>query len=445
MSIGYKLSLANEDIILYQGEMKLQINERLNQGEGKISFAWFPVFQVKFKFEILEGFFSESIFFSAFLSTGLFESIQVSVLGPTIFSFSKSGIQGSAEGRLPSLKIQHENPESTSIIYFHIANFRLTEKQTVIHQDGWIFSLFRVEENQKIRKSLSESSGYAVTHIGKIEREGQLKLNEDEASDMLKAIDLFMSFYRGLWSSSLLKIGCTYEDSATFLDWDVSGVKIDSYRGRESNVFSWSDNLLGGNAFIELFSGFYPKWKDDLDSLESIINWYVEANKCSGGIAGSIILAVSALETLSWLALVGGGIVAKKDFANKSNNEYNSTSKKINKLLKEFCIPQDIPDCLCNLLLFEKSLQHSRNNGAYAIVEMRNNIVHGAPENREKFKGVEREMPMAFEEARELSLLYLELCILYMSDYDGIYQNRIFSRRFLGGPDFVPWVEIEYT
>jgi hypothetical protein len=199
-----------------------------------------------------------------------------------------------------------------------------------------------------------------------------------------------------------------------------------------------TEKLQSNGAVICLLYGFIRQWRDWGESLESVLHWYVESNKQVGGVKGSIVLATAALELLSWVTLVDKGSVSKEDFENQNNKKYGSTSKKINRLIEEISINQNmqkIREIQTNLAEFERKFLGNKNNGLYAVTEERNSIIHATPENRARLHN----MPEAtLIEAWELGLWYLELILLRLFDYQGFYVNRMLRMRLIGGLETVP-------
>jgi hypothetical protein len=70
-----------------------------------------------------------------------------------------------------------------------------------------------------------------------------------------------------------------------------------------------------------------------------------------------------------------------------------------------------------------------------AITEIRNCIVHPTKKNRMKLNGHYQE---AYR-VRDLCQWSLELCILKLCNYNGVYTNRLKRIQYNGDVDPVPW------
>jgi hypothetical protein len=111
--------------------------------------------------------------------------------------------------------------------------------------------------------------------------------------------------------------------------------------------------------------------------------------------------------------------------------------QKIRSLVKEISIDPDLTDNQKNLkYIYDDNkypLKSDKWDGPKIFSEMRNAIVHDREERdyRPSLNTVPKE---AREEALELGLWYLELCILKRLDYTGQYLNRFDLKH-----EKVPW------
>lgn len=182
----------------------------------------------------------------------------------------------------------------------------------------------------------------------------------------------------------------------------------------------------------ELFKNFMMEWEDEekQDAIKSLVQWYVEANLNAGGTEGSIVLVHSALELL----------------ANLNGYEERPAYCKVRRLIKTLGASSDLTSKQANLkLIFDDNkckLNTKGKNGKWKpdtwdgpsiFSEMRNAIVHAKDKknSRPPLHEVPRE---AREEALDLGLWYLELCILKRLDYNGQYLNRVNIKS-----EMVPW------
>jgi len=177
--------------------------------------------------------------------------------------------------------------------------------------------------------------------------------------------------------------------------------------------------------------GFSQRWRsaDWQYSLKIAVHWYVEANSGAGAIEGSIVLTQTALELLGWAFLVEDqNLFSTKDFKKFTGAE------KIRSLLRHLRIPERIPSELKSLQAASTAFKVS--DGPGVVVAIRNGIVHPRKAKRDS---VASTLPRARWEAMQLGLWFLELAILHLSSYAGVYYNRLKKGYPSGVVEKVPW------
>ncbi|MBD0266320.1 MAG: hypothetical protein ICV78_27460 [Tolypothrix sp. Co-bin9] len=152
----------------------------------------------------------------------------------------------------------------------------------------------------------------------------------------------------------------------------------------------------------------------------------------AGDVQGSIVLMQAAFEILAWTLLVEEkGIISQQGF------EKLAAADQLRLLLSQCGVPLKIPDSLTELLKASKELNWF--DGAQALTEIRNAIVHPNPKKRQKY--LNRPFPEQID-AYKLGLWYLELILLNLFEYKGEYFNRIASKEFYQeNIEAVPWVK----
>jgi hypothetical protein len=106
------------------------------------------------------------------------------------------------------------------------------------------------------------------------------------------------------------------------------------------------------------------------------------------------------------------------------------------RLLISHCgIPLAIPTDLTHLTRIAKAENWS--DGPQALAEYRNALVHANPKKRKKV--LHADIGLRYE-ARDLSLWYLELVLLWLFGYSERYSNRLWRVGFRGEEvEPVPW------
>ena len=99
-------------------------------------------------------------------------------------------------------------------------------------------------------------------------------------------------------------------------------------------------------------------------------------------------------------------------------------------------VPEESPlflDALKKMLKAESNLLDC----AGCITAIRNRITH--PKRKGKSTTILKYSPEERTEAYNLSKWYLELCLLRLFGYNGVYANRLYKSRWEGDYDQVPW------
>jgi hypothetical protein len=290
----------------------------------------------------------------------------------------------------------------------------------LLESAGWRVTIHALPETEHFVRSLRSEGGYAITHVGKIERARRGSFAVSQAKTLLDILRLYLSFARGSFVSCSLAVG----SDGSGISWEQWGSPI---------IYPWryySGSFSGepANLLEEAFPGFLALFKDAnwRRPAREVIYWYLRANNTSegAGVDGGIILAQAALEKLSWVYLVD-------DVQTVTAAGFKSwrTAKKISELLSRMNIPSDIPSELGKLNRIAS--QYGWADGPTALAEIRNDLVHA---EQKYMRG--RDSP--FADAWLLAQRYIELAILRIARYSGRYTDRI-SAKWVGETTKVPW------
>jgi hypothetical protein len=277
-----------------------------------------------------------------------------------------------------------------------------------IADGGWRITIHSVFDFEDVANNLMADGGYAITHLGKIERVLGGSFTVGKAKSILEVIRLYLSFAHGAFVTLPISIG----RKKSKLVWEKWSCHI-VYTWRP--YASWFDNSISAD-FERLFPNFIRLYRDAhwSESLPRILYWYLRSNNSSeAGVDGGLILAQAALETISWVYLVQiSKSVSSRDFSNK---RLWPTNRKIREVLSCMQIPYQLPNGLKDLRSAAR-----RNNwpdGPTAIVSIRNDLVH--PRQTNQYSG---RSPRG--DAWLLSQQYIELIILRLAGYEGRYVNK---------------------
>jgi len=297
--------------------------------------------------------------------------------------------------------------------------------QVVLCADGWRITVATLPDTRDRCEALRRMGGYAITHMGRIERQDGSEFSSEDLSELLTCIHDFLSLALGRWAGVALPVGLDAAGNHVFEEWGLPRLSPGAWEGS----CSWFDEHHGG-MLQQVFPGFRSLWTRELwrESLRGAVYWYVQAAERGTGIGvdTGLILAQTALERLAWTYCVQERkMISAEAFQPRGGL---SAADKLRLLASSLGIPLEVPPCLSAL--------HARRGRKWqdsmdAITGIRNSMVH--PHAKKTLaKGSEYE-------AWKLSLWYLDLVFLSLCGHVGQYANRLNARR-VGHVEDVPWI-----
>lgn len=438
---------ANQAIQLYQGLLEIIQGETVYKGRGSVFFEWLPSPNIKFIFLTKTNFYHQLTLDKACLKLLEIEVLlKVDILSLPTILYENLDISGC----LSETVVLSSSVELFSVV-FHLTNFHnfrgthvsrrsstssnkaisISSDRLILEAEGWSISIDNVQDIEDVIKSLESKGGYAITHIGKIERSDKQSFTPKEAEEILEALHWFLSFCRGLRISLILLVGYSSNGEKIWEQW-----RDDQITSPWQRFDSWFTDLIDLQSVNEFFSGFLIKWRSTTwnDSIRLAVHWYLASNAQAGAVQGSIILMQAAFELLAGTLLVEDKkIITQRDF---DNTKKYHTARKLECLLSECEISLNIPGTLTHLLQAAKDLHWS--NGAKALTETRNALIHANPKKRKRL------LDRSFYEKMDivnLGLWYLELILLRIFGYKGKYLSRVARKEFKDqNIETVPWV-----
>lgn len=421
----------NEPILLYEGIAHIVTNNNSLATNARIALEWLPTPAVrlealnlqseieltdrKINIEINDRFIIKDVFIASIESENHNHNLYGTV--PRGFTLQHSDITQHVIFLLPNFR----RIAGTNVKYKKCISCigRLTLRST-----DWNITLDAIEDMDQVKKQLDRRSGFAITHIGKLEKCDKRSFSREEAINLLDALSWYISFATGRWTGPCLPTGFDSEMNQQWIDWSYS--RTVSCRWRPT----WLDENTG-NQFSEPYPGFWKLWNKGGWSaiIKLAIHYYIEANSQAGSIEGSIALTQLAFELLASSILVEEHKWLSTDGYSKLQ-----AADTIRLLLKWAGIPSDIPADQIELNKLAKQ-SSDITDGPTAICHIRNKIIHPVKKNRDS---IQRINDGALLETWHLGLWYLELCVLRLFEYRGTYGNRL-KHRYVGDVDQVPW------
>ncbi len=416
----YSTLSPNEPVALYDGTMDVKIDERLSPGKGKLQLLWQPKASMH-----LECIHAPPMTDQPWIQIRLpgqpdFFDVGLYSMGIGVDS---TGSYGTAKGS-PREMYWGSALELASII-FHIPNFLsftgalVIDKETqesrevraVVETRGWFIEIDAIGQYDLLDQDrLEKTSGNRITHAGRISRSDGARFAVQEGTYFLDLLYGWLSFCRGNWTAPILAVGLDSSGQQVWKHWRDWTVN------RSEDVPTWSNRTKAD--FLERsLAGFHnrhldPAWKE---AIQLGIHWYIECNRRASGLEAAIILGQTGLELLGWTYLVE----SLKTISIGGFNELPAADK-IRLLLAKCDIPLEIPVELRSLVSLAKA--RSWKDGPECLVALRNALIHPQAKNR---KSISTTSSINVYELWCLGSWYLELVLLRLFDYRGVYRNRL--------------------
>lgn len=423
----YSCTGVNEPISLYEGNLLFEQNGESFSGHGIVQFKWLPTPRVWFAMRCKRPWNKLELGNINGCSQSSDAQSQWSIVGAMVSAiqpkFDEVGMAALVSGHFSSLQIGGGDglsecifvlPNFTDILGQGIKNesgSSVYRGRVVLEAQEWRVTIDKLSScDSDFYHSLRDVAGYAVTHIGKIQRQDGSTFSSEEAKLLIADLVYFLSFCRGLWVAPLLPIGLGQSGNRVWEEWRDWPLE------RWQTALTWC-NHFNDECIVGSFKGMLARIRSPIwvEPVRLAIWWYLASNKRAGECEGSIIIAQVALELLSWTYLVEDTKrLSKRGF------EQLPASDKLRLLLAEAKIDLSIPVQLSELA--ELATSQCWQDGPHALTEIRNGTVHPEPRKR---KSVLDAPPRAIFDAWNLANWYLELILLWLFDYGGKYSNRL--------------------
>ena len=286
---------------------------------------------------------------------------------------------------------------------------RSLEKLHTIHLKGgpWLVEVRPVDDHKQVHESLRQQRGFAVTHWGEVTRLDGKPFPKESVQPFMATLNQFLSFARGVSCGMTLVRGLDEAGKTVWEEWGVT--KVQPWKGHRSCLDRQHGATLG-----ELFEGFWDYSRARLRDSQThpALEWYLESNAQEASHT-SIVLNQAALERLT-VEVVG----TKK----REEKDGDWIARALCKVQADVTIPVSFKKALGT-----KSFKH----GPHALVDLRNDLIH--PEMKNGIRSSE-----VYRQARELGLWYVELLLLAVFGYRGLYSNRL-TMKWTDEVGTVPW------
>ncbi|MBX3584281.1 MAG: hypothetical protein KF810_20555 [Rhizobiaceae bacterium] len=288
---------------------------------------------------------------------------------------------------------------------FQHANRRLG--RVVFRNSDWDIELQALPSTHAIVEQLKSKGGNAITHVARIIRADRRVFTCKQLEMIIHDLQRFLSFARGSWTSVFGTVGYDRNGNELYEDWSQ----------RIATPWqvcrSWFD-IHHGETLCAAFPGFVRLMHDPLLAKAgyAALHWYLRSNRAGEGpgVDGGLILSQAALEGLSMSVLSKAGVTLPR----KAN-----AAERIRAACQHLKIRVEIPAFCKTMRLWHR--QGAFSDGPEAITRLRNELVHPK-------RLLPRKIPSAVPEASKLAQWYIEVMLLKLCGYQGVYSHRLAAK-----------------
>jgi hypothetical protein len=420
----YDADLINQPVQLYAGPLSAEYSNGTLSGNGTIRFEWLPKPRIHFQFDVPQASREmPNIGKTRLIAVNANRRLMANVTFLGANESNEQCARGEVVGdETSSIEVQLRH------VIFHLPNFgrvpgefirdetaaRNWAGRLAMEAAGWKITLDRIKPPESplwadpLYDKLDDTAGYAITHVGRIERSDGSDFSVEDVDKALRILFHFFSFCRGAWCSPQLPVGFNASDDRVWERWQAR--PTDNWK----RVGTWLNDSRGMNAALP---GYFERFGSDVweETIRVATFWYVEANESAGGIEGATILIYTALELLAWTLLVKDRAVLSEDGFDKL-----PAMDKLRLLASASDIPLATPASLVEISKLAK--EYNWSDAPQSLASIRNALVH--PKVKLRQKGLITDT-RTLKECWRLGLWFLELILLRLTKYEGVYVNRL--------------------
>lgn len=423
-----KMSEVNEKIPIYSGKMTIENEEDCKiKLDGEIFLEWLPQPRISFVGESDDKEssnlkqFEEGIILTTSHGSQYIASLTNIISGTR----TKNKIAGLITNELKREAQQIDN------LYFSVVNFVnfhgdsikqnkfLYRGRMTFEYGTYIITLDKLPNYESNYEELKKNGGFIITHVGSIEHRNGNSFNYEDVSGLLTSFTYLLSFARG-----------SHVGICSIHGYLEKELKLSKYQTPLINSWkeqqNWFPRISSDRILEDLYPALIEKMRDPLweKVLKRAFTWYFDSHT-STYTETKIISVQVALEMLAWTFLV-----EEKEIIKENDYKKLRASDKIRELLSELSIPTEIPDTSRF-----NSLNELYDDGAHLLTDVRNKIIHP-----KKVTNQEEKLYQYMYLVSNLGRKYLELSILKILGYEGVYQNLLSESQWIGeNLEQVPW------
>ncbi|MEU6064055.1 hypothetical protein ABZ864_06000 [Streptomyces sp. NPDC047082] len=296
------------------------------------------------------------------------------------------------------------------------------------HQaNGWKITLDVRPDHQRVWQGLHTTDVYVMTHVMEVRRADDAVFTADEASPLLTAMHVGISFALGRWAAPMLPVGEDSDGSVVWEEWQ--GSHCDPARQSSDGWWYDQDHDSLGDFLSLVIKAFADP--DKLVPLRFQMMYAISATRSRDFVEPRIIMGTAGLEHIMWQSLVLSGVLTKQQYKPPAH-------RLLRRVLRGAQIPVDINSrhlpAAAQYAADVKVNENKDIDGADVVTWVRNRLVHPQESQEPVYRldGLTRD-------AWLLTRHYLVLLILNSVGYNGNYRELTRIRGWVGDVSKVPW------
>lgn len=338
---------------------------------------------------------------------------------------------GTSDGPVNGVMLGSDQAVTDVLVYILnlTSGLSLTARPFDLEFGPWLVHLAPSPLGQEVRDQLQQTGLYGVTHLCRITKaDGSLfRWSDDETELLADCLWYSLSSLNGTMVGFALPAGFA-NDEVVWCEASVTGCD------RARHALAWSDEHHFAQQARQLAPSIYEAFSDPFlrRVLRRVIRITIEANDASP-LDTAVPTAQAGLELLAWAVLV-----EREQWLH--HDARLDAAGRIRLLLRWAGIPTGIPDEFAELGAWCGARISEDLDGPRAITFVRRTLVH-PPKKAADWPDHE-----VLHLAWRLALGYLELAMLRVLGYDGVYASRHYLEgRWVGTVEPVPWVAPDQT
>lgn len=420
----------NASFAIYQGKFKIHLETSIVELTGEIYFSYRPKPGVRFK--------GTGDYYSPDFNIIKIEINGKSILHGHAFITHVGESDHEISGIINNPMVIFESAFAAKEFTSCLPNFqellglpvrsgnKMVNNRMVFENDQWLIKVDLLPATKMLKKEVKAEGGYLLSHGAKVVNK-TTTFDYHKSVEIISDLGLFFTFLNGCRSFP----GMIQATANGQICWnDFSAFHADTY----NEEYSWLPQKYDIN-LSELWFNYYSivRDKNDRECMDFLIHWYVEANNNSGFAEGSVVFLQNAFELLfNWQIVEKLGQITVKQ-AKKM-----SAAEKLRNIMRQAKLPLGFSAKYQNLIEQLSTQGIAVQDFPELFTRLRNSIVHA---NENKRQTLQKIPSMARFHIRQMGIHCLELLILHVLGYRGVYANRISENPWSGGnEELVPWM-----